>query len=151
MFFLQDSERLAPQAGLRQIALPAGDGEDQARSKPGLSSLFCDGDNRKSSSNRNTCRITLEWVPEHRFHLQMYPSTYRAAVEQAVASTSGGAGWQAGQYAEQMRQQQLLMQQMAAAQQQQVNLKDWRTTTTERSSAMFDISLQHRDARSSDI
>ena len=73
-------------------------------------------------------------VLENCFHLQMYPQTYRSAVEQAVASTSGG-GWQAGQYAEQMRQQQLLMQQMAAAQQQQVNLKDWRNSTTKRSSA----------------
>ena len=44
---------------------------------------------------------------------------YRTAAGQAGASTSGGSGWQAGQYAEQMRQQQLLMQQMAAVQAQQ--------------------------------
>ena len=50
---------------------------------------------------------------------QMYPNMYRTAAGQDGASTSGSSGWNAGQYAEQMRQQQMLMVQMAAAQQQQ--------------------------------
>ena len=49
----------------------------------------------------------------------MYPNMYRTAAGQDGASTSGSSGWNAGQYAEQMRQQQLLMQQMALVQQAQ--------------------------------